>query len=77
MEYFDYIKIKFECAFKFKDFCDALNKCRFFGSQYNGNMTLKKSDFYRSCNKLPPQERDLFKSFGNMALFLSNCGVIL
>ena len=77
MEYFDYMKKKIEYAFKLKEFCDALNKCRFFGSQYNENMALKKFDFYSSCNKLPPQERNLFKSFGDMALFLSNCGVTL
>lgn len=77
MEYFDYIKTKIECAFKFKEFCDTLNKCRISGSQYNENMALKKFDFYSSCNKLPPQERDLFKSFGDVALFLSGCGVIL
>ncbi|MEE0354130.1 MAG: hypothetical protein UDP17_12395 [Treponema sp.] len=77
MEYFDYMRKKFECAFKFKEFCDALNKCRIFGSKYNEYMLLKESDFYNSCNKLPPQERDLFKSFGNMAIFLSGCGVIL
>ena len=28
MEYFDYMKTKAKCAFKFKEFCDALNKCR-------------------------------------------------
>lgn len=77
MEYFDYMKTKAKCAFKFKEFCDALNKCRFFGSQYNGDMLFKKSDFYSACDKLPPQERELFKSVGDMAIFLSGCGVIL
>lgn len=69
--------IKFECAFKFKDFCDSLNKCRSSGSGYDENVLIKQFDFYNSCDKLPPYERDLFKSFGNMAIFLNNCGVIL
>lgn len=77
MEYFDYMKTKFECAFKFKGFCEALNKCRSSGSGYDENVLIKQFDFYNSCDKLPPYERELFKSFGNMAIFLSNCGVIL
>ena len=77
MEYFDYMGIKFECAFKFKDFCDSLNKCRSSGSGYDENVLIKQFDFYNSFDKLPPYERDLFKSFGNMAIFLNNCGVIL
>lgn len=71
------MRIKFECAFKFKDFCDSLNKCRSSGSGYDENVLIKQFDFYNSCDKLSPYERDLFKSFGNMAIFLNNCGVIL
>lgn len=77
MEYFDYMRIKFECAFKFKDFCDSLNKARIFGSGYNENVLIKQLDFYNACDELPPQERDLFKSFGTAAIFLSICGVII
>lgn len=71
------MRIKFKCAFKFKDFCDSLNKCRSSGSGYDENVLIKQFDFYNSCDKIPPYERDLFKSFGNMAIFLNNCGVIL
>lgn len=77
MEYFDYIKTNFECASKLSELCEALNKRQFFGNSYNGNALIKQFDFYNACDNLPPYERDLFKSFGNMAIFLSNCGVIL
>lgn len=77
MEYSDYMKTKVECASKFFELCEALNKRQFFGNNYNGNALIKQLDFYSSCDKLPPQERDLFKSFGDVALFLSGCGVIL
>ena len=73
MEYFT----NFECAFKFKEFCEALNKRQFFGNSYNENALINQLDFYNSCDKLPPQKSDLFKSFGNMAIFLNNCGVII
>ena len=53
MEYFDYMRIKFECAFKFKDFCDSINKCRSSGSGYDENVLIKQFDFYNSCDKLP------------------------
>lgn len=77
MEYFDYMKKKIECASKLSELCEVLNKRQFFGNSYNGNALIKQLDFYNSCDKLPPYERDLSKSFGNMVIFLSNCGVIL
>lgn len=67
----------FECASKFSELYEELNKSRISGSRYNENVLIKQFDFYNSCDKLPPYERDLFKSFGNMAIFLNNCGVIL
>lgn len=77
MEYFDYMRKNFECASKFSELREELNKSRISGSGYNENVLIKQLDFYNACDELPPQERDLFKSFGTAAFFLSNCGVII
>ena len=77
MEHFDYMRKKFECASKFSELREELNKSRISGSGYNENVLIKQSDFYNACDELPPQERDLFKSFGTVAIFLSICGVII
>ena len=77
MEYFDYMRKKFECASKFSELREELNKSRISGSGYNENVLIKQLDFYNACDNLPPQERDLFKSFGTVAIFLSICGVII
>lgn len=77
MEYFDYMKKKIECTSKLFELREGLNKCRISGIGYNENVLIKQLEFYNSCDELPPYERDLFKSFGNMAIFLSGCGVIL
>lgn len=77
MEYFDYMMKNFECASKFSELREELNKSRIYGSGYNENVLIKQLDFYNACDDLPPQERNLFKSFGTAAIFLSNCGVII
>lgn len=77
MEYFDYMMKNFVCASKFSELHEELNKSRISGSGYNENILIKQLDFYNACDELPPQERDLFKSFGTAAIFLSICGVII
>ena len=77
MKYFDYMRKNFECASKFSELREELNKSRISGSGYNENVLIKQLDFYNACDDLPPQERNLFKSFGTAASFLSICGVII
>ena len=77
MEYFDYMMKNFVCASKFSEFREELNKSRSSGSGYDENVLIKQLDFYNACDELPTQERDLFKSFGTAAIFLSICGVII
>jgi len=67
----------FECASKFSELHEELNKSRISGSGYNENGLTKQVDLDNACDELPPQEKDLFKSFGTAAIFLSICGVII